>query len=279
MREKLNILVYGEPKVGKTTFACRRNPGVLILDTEGSSKFIRGVQREVITSLKQMDNVLLRIKSGEVKVVVIDTLDELVNNFAKDEVRRKGGANVQNNGLLTMQGYGVLRDRFLGITRAYQAAGADVLTLCHSEIVENTDGFKKQTIKLPSDYAKEVMGQMDIVGYLEVYRKPDGTNGRRLNLQKAPMFDAGYRAVYDAIADKFQYVIPPVIEDATLVDILKAYDEFFDGKHDGFNAKCSNCLQKGLDADAKKEVDGRLFCEACATRYEQLKQPNVSAQV
>lgn len=271
MREKLNMLVYGEPKVGKTTFAVRKNPGVLILDTEGSSRFVRGVKREAITSFAQMDAVLTRIKSGEVKIVVIDTLDELVNNFAQSEVRKKGGNNVQGNGLLTQQGYGVMRDRFLSLTRSYQMAGADVLTLCHSELVENADTTKKQTIKLPSNYAKEVMGQMDIVGFLEVYRKPDGSNGRRLNLQKTPMYDAGYRAVYDAATDTFQYVVPPVIEDAAFVDILAAYDKFFDGTTEGFAAKCSNCAKKGIDADAKRESGVGLLCDGCADRYEAMK--------
>lgn len=276
MREHLNILVYSEPKCGKTTFAVRRNPNVLILDTEGSSRFVRGIKREVITSMAQMDGVLARIRSGEVKVVVIDTLDELVNNFAQSEVKKKGGANVQGNGLLTQQGYGVMRDRFLSLTRSYQAAGADVLTLCHSELVENTDGFKKQTIKLPSNYAKEVMGQMDIVGYLEVYRKPDGSNGRRLQLAKTPMYDAGYRAVYDAVTDKFQYVVPSTIEDAALVDILKAYDDFFDGTTEGFAAKCSNCAKKGIDTDAKVESDIGLLCEPCSVKYEAMKNPKVA---
>lgn len=278
MREKLNVLVYGEPKTGKTTFAVRRNPGVLILDTEGSSRFVRGVKREAITSLKQMDAVLARIRSGEVKCVVIDTLDELVNNFAQAEVRKNGGNNVQGNGLLTQQGYGVMRDRFLSLTRAYQHAGADVLTLCHSELQEQPDTSRKQTIKLPSNYAKEVMGQMDIVGYLEVYRKPDGTNGRRLNLQKTPMYDAGYRAVYDAATDAFQYVVPPVIEDAAFVDLLTAYDRFFDGTTEGFAAKCSNCAKKGVEADAKRESEVGLLCDPCADKYEAMKAAKASPQ-
>lgn len=271
MRERLNILVYGEPKTGKTTFAVKRNPGVKILDTEGSSRFVRGIDREVVTRLDQMDAVLEQVKAGKVKVVVIDTLDELVNNYAQAEIKAKGGNNVQSNGLLTKQGYGVMRDRFLAITRSFQHAGADVLTICHSELIENTDGFKKQVVQLPSNYAKTVMGQMDIVGFLEVYRKPDGTNGRRLNLEKTPMYDAGYRAVYDATADKWFYPISARIDDPCLIDILKAYDDFFDGRTEGFAAKCSNCAKKGVEADAKKEVDNRLFCDPCAEKYAAIK--------
>jgi hypothetical protein len=272
MREKLNILVYGEPKTGKTTFGVRKNPGVLILDTEGSSRFVRGVKREEIKSLSQMDAVLARIRSGEVKVVVIDTLDELVNNFAFAEVKKRGGPNVQSNGLMSQQGWGVLRDRFLGITRAYQHAGADVLTLCHSELIEGADGTKKQVVKLPSNYAKEVMGQMDLVGFIEVYRKSDGTNGRRVNFQKTPMYDAGARSIYDATEDKFYNVVPAQMEDAALVDILAAYDAFFDGSNAGFSVKCVNCEKKGIATDAKAEIDGLTLCGECETRYREIKK-------
>lgn len=274
MRERLNILVHGEPKSGKTTFAVRRNPGVLIKDTEGSSKFIRGVKREVVTNMADMDAVLARIKSGEVTCVVIDTLDELVNNFAMKEAKAKGGQNVKGDGMLSQSGYGVLRARVLSLLRSYRDAGADVLCICHSEIEELPNGGKKWTMKLPSDYAREVMGMQDIIGFMEKHRGPDGNETRRLNLEKSAMFDAGYRAVYDATDDKFHYVVPPLIDDPALIDILKAYDDFFDGKTAGFVAKCSNCAKKGVDKDAAAEVDGKLFCADCKTKYEELKNAN-----
>ena len=270
LRERLNILIHGEPKSGKTIFAVRRNPGVLVKDTEGSSKFIRGVKREVVTSMSDMDAVLTRITSGEVNCVVIDTLDELVNNFAMKEVKSKGGDNVKKDGMLSQSGYGTLRVRVLTLLRAYRDAGADVLCVCHSEIEELPNGGKKWTMKLPSDYAREVMGMQDIIGFMEKHRGPDGSETRRLNLEKSAMFDAGYRAVYDANDDKFYHVIPAQIEDPALVDILKAYDDFFDGKTKGFVAKCQNCAKKGQDADATKEVDGLLLCEQCSVKYYEL---------
>jgi len=271
MRERLNILVHSEPKSGKTTFAVRRNPGVLVMDTEGSSKFVRGVKREIVKEMSQMDNVLARIKSGEVNLVVIDTLDELVNNFAKEEVRRKGGDYVYK-GQLTQPGWGLMRDRFLTLTRSYRDAGADVLTLCHSELVEKPNAGKKWTMKLPSDYAREVMGMMDLIGFLEVHRNADGTQVRRMNFEKTPMYDAGSRSVYDAATDKFYRIVPASIDDPALVDVLKAYDDFFDGKNEGFALKCVNCAKKGVDADAKEEIDGGQYCPTCAAKYRELKK-------
>lgn len=227
MRERINVLVHGEPKSGKTTFAVRRNPQVLIADTEGSSKLIKGVQRLPITSMADMDKILAQIKAGTVKVVVIDTLDELVNNFGKEEVRKKGGLYIQPDGTISLKGWGLMRDRFLALTRSFRDAGADVLTICHSELIDLPEGGKKWTMKLPSDYAREVMGQMDVVGFQQVVRKGDGTNVRTMHFEKTPMWDAGTRAVYDAVEDKFTPIIPASIENAAFIDILAAYDKFF----------------------------------------------------
>lgn len=270
MREKLNILVHSEPKAGKTIFAVRKNPGVFVLDTEGSSKHVRGIERKVITSMNDMRSILPRIKSGEIKVVVIDTLDELVNNFGKQEVRSKGGHYVQRDGTLSQPGWGFLRENFLKLTRDYRDAGADVLTLCHSELKETPTGGIKWTLKLPSDYSREVMGMMDAIGFLEVYRKGDGTYGRRLNFEKTPMYDAGIRAVYDAVEDKFYNILPPQIEDASLVEILKAYDEFFEGKGEGYVTPCSNCAEKGKKADAVEMVANMNLCKDCVVSYNKV---------
>ncbi|MCK9629976.1 MAG: ATP-binding protein [Bacteroidales bacterium] len=277
MREKLNILIHGEPKSGKTTFAVRKNPGVLILDTEGSSKLVKGVKREVITSMAQMDVVLNRIKSGEVTTVVIDTLDELVNNFAKQETVRKGGDNVQTNGQLTIKGYGVLRDRFLTLTRAYRDAGADVLTICHSELVEKPEGGKKWAMKLPSDYAREVMAMMDVVGFLEVARTGK-EDVRRVHFRKTPHFDAGCRLVYDAVEDKRIDVLPPHVDDPSLIDVIRAYDNFFDGDGRGYltcgACKVETATQKAVSPKGN-EYD---LCDKCcavvkAKWEEETKEP------
>lgn len=271
-RERINILVHGAPKSGKTTMGVRRNPGVLILDTEGSSKLIRGVKREAITSMSDMDKVLTRIKSGEVTCVVIDSLDELVNNYGKAEVRQKGGMYISKDNMLSMPGWGYLRDRFLALTRAFRDAGADVLTICHSELADLPEGGKKWTLKLPSDYAREVASHMDIIGFLQVERNGDGSNVRRLHLEKTQMFDAGIRTVYDAAEDKFYSILPPVLEDATFIDILTAYDRFFSGEGSGFVVKpnCSNCAKKNIVTEASKEVDGMYLCDACEMKYQEI---------
>jgi len=272
MRERINVLIHGEPKTGKTTMAARRNPGLLICDTEGSSKFMRGVKREKITSMSHMDTILGRIRNGEVTMLAIDTIDELVNNFGKEEVRAKGGDFVYQN-QLTMQGWGLLRDRVLRQQRGFRDAGADTLTICHSELLEKPNGGKKWTMKLPSDYAREVMGMADVVGFMEVKKSPDGTRTHRLHLEPSPAYDAGVRAIYDATTDKFYSPLPPFIDDPAFIDIVKAYDDFFDGKSQGYVIPCQNpkCAgTNGVPNDSQIMTAGMLLCGDCDARYKEL---------
>lgn len=275
MREKINFLLHGVPKSGKSLFAVRRNPGVLLLDTEGSTKLVKGIKREVVKSMSDMDSVLARIKSGEVNLVVIDTLDELINNFGKHEAKTKSPDFVNKLGMLTMPGWGYMRDRFMSITRSYRDAGADVLTICHSEIVELPNGSKQWKMKLPSDYAREVMGMMDVVGFTEIVKDlTTGKNAYRVHFSPSPMFDAGVRAIYDAVTDTLSSPLPEYLDDSALVDVLKAYDEFLEGDGSGFSVKCQNCQTKGTVSPATKEIDEMYLCEECHDRYVSIKQSN-----
>lgn len=275
MRTKINMLLHGVPKSGKSLFAVRRNPGVLVADTEGSTRLVKGIKREEITSMDDMGKILKRIESGEVKLVVIDTLDELINNFGKNEAKNKNADFVNKLGLLTMPGWGYMRDRFMEITRNYRDAGADVLTICHSECNVLPNGTKKWNIKLPSDYAREVMGMMDIVGFSEVSRSGEGENKFIVHFAPSAEYDAGVRAIYDAVEDKLSSPLPEYLENAALVDVLKAYDDFFDGDGKGYAVKCEKCRKEGKMTDAIETADnGKAYCAEHLKAYKDWKANN-----
>jgi hypothetical protein len=279
MRNKINILIHGVPKSGKTLFAVRRNPGVMVLDTEGSSRLIAGIKREEITKMSDMDNVLEKIKSGEIKTVVIDTLDELVNNFGKKEAKQKSTEFVNKLGLLTQPGWGYMRDRFLSITRAYRDAGADVLTICHSELKDLPNGTKKWNIKLPSDYAREVMGMMDVVGFTEIVTGTDGEKIFRVHFSPSPIFDAGVRAIYDAETDKLCNPLPEFLDNTALVDVIAQYDSFLEGDGKKYTTRCVKCAKGGKTVDATGVADdNKPYCAEHLKAYEEWKKNKATKQ-
>jgi hypothetical protein len=280
MRSKINILLHGVPKSGKTLFAVRRNPGVLVLDTEGSSRLIIGIKRHEITKMSDMDKVLDRIKSGEISTVVIDTLDELVNNFSKKEAKQKSTEFVNKLGLLTQPGWGYMRDRFLSITRSYRDAGADVLTICHSELKNLPNGTKKWNIKLPSDYAREVMGMMDVVGFTEIITGSDGEKIFRVNFSPSSIFDAGVRAIYDAEIDKLYSPLPEYLDNTALVDVIAQYDSFLSGEGKKYATRCVKCAKEGKVTEAVDVADdNKPYCTKHLKAYEEWKKGKVTKAV
>lgn len=221
--KKVNFIVYGVPGIGKTSFSAL-TPNVLVLDTEGSSKHIEGLNRKDIKELREIDDVLFQLKKPENKIetVVIDSLDEMVNNFAKNEARAKGFVNKSGN--LTLEGYGILRDRFMDLMRKFRDAGVNVCITCHAANEDVPGEGKMWRMKLPSDYAREVMAMMDAVGFLGWHTDNDGKKKRRLYLRPTSSFDAKARGNLDLTTGEHKDILPEFMDDATFGKVLKYYE-------------------------------------------------------
>jgi len=67
-------LIFGPPKVGKTTAAFRLFPQPLFLDTEDGARFIPGLRRINIRSLKELKEALGAVRKVDYKTLVLDTI-------------------------------------------------------------------------------------------------------------------------------------------------------------------------------------------------------------
>lgn len=276
-RDPINLLIHGEPKSGKTTFAVRRNPKALVIDTEKSSRLMRGLNRYELQAFKDVDSILQKIEKEKLESVIIDTLDVLVGSHLKKETKDLGGDYVRQHNMLGLQGWGYMRDRFEDVCRKFQEVGANVCLLCHSELVQKPDGSKKWTMQLPSDYARQVMGMMDMIGFMEKLPNPKSTSDKdkfiyRLNLEKTHLYDAGTRDVYDVTDDSFHSILPSFMDNPALVDILKAYDDFFAGEP----LPCHKCRKEGKILPSAQEADnGKRYCDSCFKEYENYKASKI----
>lgn len=222
-----NILIYGSPGIGKTLFAALC-PKSVYLDTEGSARNVTGLNRIEVKSLTDVDSVIAKLRSDPTKAdtIVIDSLDELVNNYAKTEARAKGFTNKSGN--LTLEGYGILRDRFMAMMRSLRDLGVNVCFVAHAEMVDLPGEGKKWTIRLPSDYAREVMAMMDVVGFMG-WTVKDGVKVRRVFFRPQDTFDAKARGALNAETGEHRDIVPEFMDaekigDATLGKLLKLYE-------------------------------------------------------
>lgn len=112
IKEK-TILLYGEPKVGKTTLLSKI-PKILILDFENGTKYIPNIFKAKITSWEEAQAILRQLKVGKAKekyeVIALDTIPAAWR-MAEDYICRKN--KVKNIGDIPYGGgYPALQTEF-----------------------------------------------------------------------------------------------------------------------------------------------------------------------
>lgn len=156
------VLLYGDPGVGKSTVAnTAKDPIVLDFDRGAHRAHNR---RRVI----QPDNineaiVWMEANAASFGDVVIDTAGRMLDMMAVEIMRddpKRG-----KNGALDMQGWGVLKTRFVTFRNRVTALGKDLILLAHAK--EEKDG---ETRLLRPDIQggslAEVLKASEFVGYL-----------------------------------------------------------------------------------------------------------------
>ncbi len=181
----INLLVYGEPGVGKTVLAgtaldhADLRP-VLYLDVEGGVKTLRKRQDLEVIQIRSMDearqiyNDLYDSVDWEAKdptlpyrTVVIDTLSELAKLDMRHLMRDTHNANPKQNLYVPSQReYLINGERVREIVRGYRDLPCNVLFCCHSGDARDNSNA---TIFFPQFTGKlrhEIAGFIDIVGYM-----------------------------------------------------------------------------------------------------------------
>lgn len=156
------VIIYGTPKIGKTSFAASADKPV-ILDLEGGSDNINvaRVGRDSLTSFAAVMDVLRSLYSQphDYKTVVIDSIDWL-ERMIFDEVAKEHGARTIDDYKVAALGFGKGYTIALNIIKSLLAAldklrldrNMTVILICHSAIKKFTDpeseSFDRFTLKL-----------------------------------------------------------------------------------------------------------------------------------
>lgn len=152
-RAPINVLVYGEPGVGKTTFAASGPPPILFLDVDGGLRSVAGSKNEqkakvlndlgidprsiFYYSIRSLAELFGRIEqlSNEFKVdpnrygtVVLDTLTELQRVLIEDILRAAA-----NRATPQLQDWNTVLLQMQRIVRAIKALPAHTVFLAHEQ--------------------------------------------------------------------------------------------------------------------------------------------------
>ncbi len=176
----LNLLIYGDPGVGKTTFCgtAMDHPDtfpMLVLDVEGGSVTLRNrpnidvIQVRTIKQVSDAYNTLFSQESCPYRTVILDSLTELQKLDMRTVMQQRFNDKPDSTDIDVpdQRAWGKSGERMRMIVRAYRDLPCNVImTALATHEKDDKTGSTCYYPSLPGKLRNEVPGFFDIVGYM-----------------------------------------------------------------------------------------------------------------
>ena len=163
------LLLYGAPKVGKTTMLSVLDD-CLIIDTEKGSRMIEGYIQED-NSREELINTLIEIKESKdvsYKYIAIDTVDKIAEWAERQVCKEEGVAAIGD--LAFGKGYGMVREKESRTLSAFKEVAEHLIIIGHRKVAYAvTDGNPiviPESIDLTGKLKNVIMAGCDAIGYV-----------------------------------------------------------------------------------------------------------------
>lgn len=173
----IKILIYGPSGVGKTVFAATA-PDVLFLDAEGGMLSVadKKIDRIKINSFKDIKDAFMFLKNEkhDYKTVVIDSLTE-TQKKSMDEILKASGKDMPRIG-----DWGMNIEQIRRMVRNFRDLPMNVIiTALEMNLTDEDEGISTKSPALQGkSLPQEVMGFMDVVGYMVAQEKKIESEGK-----------------------------------------------------------------------------------------------------
>jgi len=220
MESYLNILIYGEPGVGKTVLAgsasnVKEMSPVLLLDIEGGTMSLNQAYKEVdVIRIKKwidLQKVYNKLYEGKhsYKTVIMDSLTEAQKLSMSDIMTKavKDDPDLDRD-VPTMRAWGQNLEQMRRFTRGLRDLPMNVIFTALVDSEKNNKGKMSYRPLFQGKTKGEVPGFMDIVAYYYMVQKGDNTLRMLLSHQTDTV-----------IAKDRSNTLPKMIESPTMTDI------------------------------------------------------------
>lgn len=206
------LLIYGEPKTGKSTFGSQL-PRSLFLNFEQGTNALAGIRSVPILRWIDFKKVLSQLKKPQAREmydsIVVDTASIAWQLCESYICQRESVDSIRD--VAWGQGWGMLKKEFSECWREITLLGFGILFIAHSKEkpteMRDEDGNAISAVcpDLPNNAYTIINSIVDIIGYLQVQMNSDGTSERYLYTRSTPTIFAGSRYQYLAPKIKFGY--------------------------------------------------------------------------
>ena len=186
------LLLYGAPKVGKTT-ALSQLEDCLIIDTEQGAAMVDGYIEEV-NSREEMIKILQDASDGhEYKYVAIDTIDKVADWAEKAVCAEEGVTAIAD--LAYGKGFALVREKVLNTIKVMKDIFPHVIVIGHRKwaraVLDSKAIVEPESLDLTGKLKNMLMADSDAVGY--VYRD-DEKNKLMVTFKSNEALEAGSRS-------------------------------------------------------------------------------------
>ena len=163
--EHIILTAYGAPGLGKTSLAYTAEKP-LLLDFDAGAH--RSGNRGDTVQVKSWADVASITKDdlAGYKTLVLDTAGRALDALAVDIIQREPKLG-RGGGSLTLQGYGVLKDRFKSFTTLIRSFGLDLVMILHSDEQKSGDDIIER-IDAQGGSKGEIYKNSDLMGRLKI---------------------------------------------------------------------------------------------------------------
>jgi len=166
------LLMYGPPKIGKTTMLSSLD-NCLIIDTESGSNMIEGHILNA-NNRKELIDILKQAREGhEFKYIAIDTIDKVVQ-WAEAAVCEENSVQALAD-LPFGKGWGLARDKVMNTIHAFKDVCDHLIIVGHRKtakaVVEGQATVEPESLDITGRLKNMIMSDSDAIGY--VFRDED----------------------------------------------------------------------------------------------------------
>lgn len=166
--DPISCFLYGQPGVGKTTFALS-SPNPILLDFEHGLKRVSKQFQTASVQVEKWEDVSELINSEDIAQfdsIVIDTFGAVIDS-GFDYICKQNPKLKSANGTPTQQGWGSIKNVIMSFHRDLMKLNKNIIYIAHDKETGAEDNQRTRPDAAGSSY-RDIIKQTDIVGYMSM---------------------------------------------------------------------------------------------------------------
>lgn len=165
--DRLNLCIYSQPGLGKTSLAFTAEVPLLLDSDRGSHRAKNRKDTVPVTKWSDIES-MTADELAPYKTIIIDTAGRALDFLTADIIN--DNPKMGRGGALTLQGYGVLKTRFASWLKMLQTLGKDVVLIAHMDEQRSGDDIVER-LDVQGGSKGEIYKSVDAMGRIFVRGK------------------------------------------------------------------------------------------------------------